>query len=195
MPGILILFAHPKFEKSRVHSRLIEAAQRVKNVTIHDLYERYPDFHIDVPYEQKALLRHDIILLQHPLYWYSCPPLLKQWLDLVLQHGWAYGKDGKALMGKKMGNVISSGGIQEAYEEGGFNRFTIGNFMAPFNQTARLCNMDYLPPYVIHGTHRANETDIAQEAQKYFSTLELLAEGKTDPDAMNALVYLNEIVR
>ena len=37
---VLILFAHPALEKSRVNRRLIAAAQDLENVTINDLYEQ-----------------------------------------------------------------------------------------------------------------------------------------------------------
>ena len=55
------------------------------------MYEKYPDFNIDVDYEKKLLEKNQIIIWQHPFYWYSAPPLLKQWIDLVLEFGWAYG--------------------------------------------------------------------------------------------------------
>jgi hypothetical protein len=89
---VLILFAHPALEKSRVNRRLIAAVQDLENVTINDLYEQYPDFYIHVKREQELLLSHDVIVFQHPFYWYSCPALVKQWEDLVLQYGFAYGE-------------------------------------------------------------------------------------------------------
>jgi putative NADPH-quinone reductase len=97
---ILLLFAHPAYHKSRVNRHLLAAAQQVEVVHIHDLYEEYPNFHIDVPREQNLLLEHDVVVFQHPFYWYSCPALLKEWLDLVLQHGFAYGDEATALHGK-----------------------------------------------------------------------------------------------
>ncbi len=118
MAKILILFAHPRYENSMVQQRLSMAAQRLPGVTFHDLYEHYPDFDVQVEQEKALLLANDIIVLQHPFYWYSCPPLMKQWIDLVLEHGWAYGKEGKSLQGKKMFNAISTGGRHEAYQPG-----------------------------------------------------------------------------
>ena len=91
---VLILFAHPALQKSRVNRRLVAAVQNLENVTINDLYEEYPDFSIDVKREQALLESHDIIIFQHPLYWYSCPALLKEWQDLVLEYGFAYGAQG-----------------------------------------------------------------------------------------------------
>ena len=75
---ILILFAHPALQKSRVNRRLIAAVQNIENMIINDLYEEHPDFYINIKREQELLLRHDIIVFHHPLYWYSCPALLKQ---------------------------------------------------------------------------------------------------------------------
>ena len=88
MSKVLILFAHPALEKSRVNRRLVEAVRDLPDVTIHDLYEEYPDFDIDVPREQTLLMEHDILVLQHPFFWYSTPAMIKEWFDLVLQHGW-----------------------------------------------------------------------------------------------------------
>jgi glutathione-regulated potassium-efflux system ancillary protein KefG len=92
MNKILIIFAHPALEKSRAHKVLLKHVDKLEGVTVNDLYENYPDFDIDVHHEQDQLLAHDIFIWQHPLYWYSCPAMLKQWMDLVLEHGWAYGK-------------------------------------------------------------------------------------------------------
>ncbi len=61
-----------------------------------------PDFNIDINAEQRALERADLVVLQHPMQWYSFPPLLKLWIDKVLEHGWAYGHDGNALVGKRL---------------------------------------------------------------------------------------------
>ncbi|MBT8399663.1 MAG: NAD(P)H-dependent oxidoreductase, partial [Rhodothermia bacterium] len=152
MARTLILFAHPALEKSRVHRRLVRHLPDT-GITFHDLYEEYPDFAIDIEVEQKLLLDHDLIVLQHPFFWYSTPPLIKQWEDLVLEHGWAYGSSGDALRGKRVISLISTGGTAEAYRRDGYNRFTIRQFLAPIEQTVLLCGMDYLPPYVIHGTH------------------------------------------
>lgn len=101
MAKVLILFAHPALEKSRIHSSLIRHVKHLHGVNIHDLYEAYPDFDIDVKREQQLLMMHDVIIWQHPFYWYSSPALIKQWLDLVLEHGWAYGGETK-LQGKKI---------------------------------------------------------------------------------------------
>jgi glutathione-regulated potassium-efflux system ancillary protein KefG len=177
---ILVLFAHPAFERSRVHRRLVDAVAELPGITFHDLYEAYPDFDVDVRREQKLLLEHDLVVLQHPFFWYSTPPLVKQWEDLVLEHGWAYGTGGNALHGKRLLSAISTGGPERAYREGGYNRFTIRQLLAPLEQTARLCGMEYLPPFVVFGTHRLGEEQIRGAAVEYRRLLDALRDDRVD---------------
>jgi len=88
--------------------------------------------------------------------------LLKQWIDLVLEYGWAYGPGGTALQGKKLLQVVTSGGGRAAYQRDGFHGHTLREFLLPFEQTARLCKMEYLPPFVVHGTHRLGQEELRQ---------------------------------
>lgn len=172
---ILIIFAHPRLENSRANRQLIKAIPQSKNITFHDLYEKYPQFDIDVNYEKELLMAHDIIIWQHPFYWYSAPAIVKQWIDLVLEFGWAYGPGGMALKDKFIFNTITTGGNRAAYCEQGYNQCTINQFLFPFRQTAELCHMIYLPPFVVHGTHRLSDHDlknISLDFRKYLLQLE-----------------------
>jgi glutathione-regulated potassium-efflux system ancillary protein KefG len=188
---VLVLFAHPALEKSRVQRQLAGAIRDLPGITFHDLYEAYPDFDVDVRREQQLLVEHDLVIVQHPFYWYSTPALVKQWEDLVLEHAWAYGTGGTALRGKQWLSAISTGGREEAYQHGGHNRFTIRELLAPLEQTARLCGMDFLPPFVVHGTHRLTTNDIAQAAGDYRVVVEALRDGRLDLAAAQALPRLN----
>ncbi|XVJ65485.1 MAG: NAD(P)H oxidoreductase [Lacibacter sp.] len=194
MANVLILFAHPALEKSRVHKRLLAQIPAGTDVRLHDLYEHYPNFDIDIAYEQQLLLQHDVIVFQHPLYWYSSPALIKQWLDLVLEHGWAYGSKGTALKGKKWLQVVSSGGSAEAYKETGRNKFPLTQYLLPFRQTATLCGMEFLPPFVVHGTHRLNEADIELHALQYEQLLFALRQNRITDDELKGVQYINEII-
>ncbi len=90
---VLVLFAHPSQHRSEANKPLFEQAKRIEGVTCVDLYAEYPTFKINIDREQKRLLDHDIIIFQFPLYWYSTPAILKEWQDLVLEYGFAYGTD------------------------------------------------------------------------------------------------------
>ncbi len=188
---VLILFAHPALERSRINVRLAAAVQDLTDVTFHDLYQRYPDFDIDVAREQELLEGHDIVVLQHPFYWYSTPALIKEWEDLVLEYGWAYGSGGDALDGKTLLNAISAGGPEEAYCRVGRNRYTVRELLAPIEQTALLCGMDYLPPFVVHGTHTLDDEAIARHAADFRRVIEALRDDALDRDAIRDAVRLN----
>ena len=193
MTRVLILFAHPVLEKSRVHHSLLKAASGLQDITINDLYQNYPDFDIDVKKEKKLLLANDIIIWQHPFYWYSSPALLKQWQDLVLEHGWAYGKNGTALAGKKIFNVLTSGGTSKAYRQGGNNKYPIREFLKPFEQTASLCEMSYWPPFWIPGVHRMEKLQIEQYSSQYRELLIGLRDEQITEEEILKLPYLNHI--
>jgi glutathione-regulated potassium-efflux system ancillary protein KefG len=193
MSKILLFFAHPALEKSRVHVTLLKHVQKISHITINDLYEHYPFFDIDVNREQQLLTAHDTLVFQHPLYWYSCPAIVKQWQDLVLEHGWAYGKKGHMLEGKRIFHVVSSGGRAESYKKDGYNAYSILDFLRPIERTAKLCRMEYWPPYVIYGTHRMNEQDIEFQASKYASFLIALRDNEISVEEAHADNYLNEL--
>ncbi|WP_207492825.1 NAD(P)H-dependent oxidoreductase [Aridibaculum aurantiacum] len=194
MAKILVQFAHPALEKSRIHARMIKYLQQVKGVFINDLYEEYPDFDIDVEREQALLLQHDIIILQHPFYWYSSPAIIKQWLDLVLEHGWAYGSNGLALTGKHMMNAVSCGGSRQAYQPGGINRLSVVDYLEPFHQTARLCKMHYLPPFVVHGTHKKADEEIEDDARSFADVVRKLQQGILPAAGLETTEYINDLL-
>jgi glutathione-regulated potassium-efflux system ancillary protein KefG len=188
---ILIIFAHPLFEKSSVNQMLVSHIPAHEHITFRDLYELYPEFDIDVETEKAHLASHDIIIWQHPMYWYSCPPLLKQYMDMVLEYNWAYGKEGNALEGKFLFQAITTGGKQENYSATGKDRFTIQELLEPFNQTAKVCKMIYLPPFVVHGTHNITFEATEKMAKTYRDLLLYLIEHKISTKQFQQYNYLN----
>ena len=191
MNQILVLFAHPAFQKSRVNRALVEHVRDLPGVVFNDLYEAYPDFNIDRAREQELLSQSDVIILQHPFFWYSTPSILKEWQDLVLEHGWAYGSEGKALAGKRLLNSLTTGGRESAYQEDGLNRFTIRQLLAPIEQTAHLCGMDFLAPFVVHGTHRMEGEEIERHARDYRRFVEALRDDRLDLERSRKVARVN----
>jgi glutathione-regulated potassium-efflux system ancillary protein KefG len=191
---ILILFAHPAFHKSRVNKKMIGALDDIEGITFSNLYEEYPDFQIDIKKEQDLLLNHDIIIWHHPFFWYSAPAILKEWIDLVLQHGFAYGRTGIALKNKLVLSVITTGGRREAYQTDGFNQYTMRQFLVPFERTVTLCNMSYLPPFVVHGSHLLTEDEINSAARDYQKILISLRDDIFDQNDMLNCGYLNDLL-
>jgi glutathione-regulated potassium-efflux system ancillary protein KefG len=186
---ILVLFAHPKQSASVVHKALLSAIDGLAGVTVRDLYAAYPDFDIDIAAEQRLLLAHDAIVLQHPFYWYSCPAIIKEWLDLVLEFGWAYGPGGTSLNRKFLMNAVSTGGAEAAYHRKGRNRFAVRHLLAPFDQTAHLCGMAWLEPFIVYEGRRLTRALLTAKAEAYRDLLVGLRDDRLDPLSLVADGY------
>jgi glutathione-regulated potassium-efflux system ancillary protein KefF len=164
---ILVITAHPQMEHSRVNRRLMQSATRAsrigtnQTVLVRDLYALYPDYLIDVEEEQALLAGAKLIVWQHPIHWYSMPPLMKLWVDEVLAFGWAYGPGGDALRGKDLWLVATTGGPEDSYRPDSYNRYFFDAFLPPYEQTAALCGMRFLPPLLLHGAHKVEEAEVA----------------------------------
>lgn len=192
---VLLLFAHPALERSRVNRRLLDAVRDVPGVTVHDLYETYPSLFLDVKREQALLLEHDAVVFQHPFYWYSAPALVKQWQELVLEYGWAYGRGGTKLTGKLTFNAITTGGPATAYRPEGHNRFTMRTLLSPFDQTAHLCRMTFLAPFVVHGSLRLDtDEDVRPHGALYRRALEAVRDETLDVDAAMKAERLQDVL-
>jgi len=176
-PDVLVIAAHPQMEHSRVNRRLMRAAAQCRTdadtarIEVRDLYALYPDYLIDVEAEQAVLKSARLIVWQHPIHWYSMPPLMKLWVDEVLSFGWAYGPGGHALRGKDLWLVATTGGPEDSYHPASYNRYFFDSFLPPYEQTAALCGMRFLPPLLLHGAHRADEAEIAAHAAVYAERL------------------------
>ncbi|WP_087686520.1 MULTISPECIES: glutathione-regulated potassium-efflux system oxidoreductase KefF [unclassified Pandoraea] len=169
--AIYVIVAHPRWRDSRVNRRLLDAARSITGVDVNDLYSTYPDFSIDVAAEQQRVARADLIVLVHPIYWYSMPPLQKLWFDEVLTWGWAYGHDGHALAGKDLWLVPSTGGPQASYSEQGYNQHDFADFLPAYEQTARLCGMRFLPPQVFYGARRSGDAALDAHVSEFAGRL------------------------
>ena len=155
MSQLIVYYAHPGHKFSHANAEMARAASQVTGITYVDLYRDYPRFDIDADVEQRRLLEHDVVLFQFPFFWYSTPSLIKEWQDLVLEHGFAYGGGGDKLEGKRLLLAITVAGPEEAYSPGGFQHYPIRDFLRPLEQTARLCGMKFSAPYVLFGSIKA----------------------------------------
>ncbi len=173
MARILVVAAHPQLEHSRATRALMEAAGRLpaEQVEVRDLYALYPDYLVDTATEQRLLAEAELLVWLHPVHWYSMPPLLKLWLDEVFAFGWAYGPGGRALEGKALWLAASTGGPESSYRPDGYNRYFFDAFLHPYEQTAALTHMRWLPPLLLHGAHRADNNTIAAHAQQFAARL------------------------
>lgn len=167
--NILVLFAHPDVDNASIGNKVIldglkKAGEGIDEIEIRELYKLYPDFKIDVAAEQEALKKADVVVFQFPFFWYSTPAILKEWMDAVLTHGFAYGSKGKELRGKELLLSFTVGGAAESYTPEGYNSYPIDEFLTPFKQTANLCEMTFLDDYIFsHGVLNIPGIDYPRE--------------------------------
>lgn len=164
---IMVIVAHPNLENSRANRTLMQYAKQNENVDIRDLYKEYPDWNIDIEREQQLLLQYDRVVLQFPFYWYSCPPLMKKWMDDVLTFGWAFGPEGNSLKDKEFMLATTAAGSEHGYRAGGENWFTASELLRPIQATFNRCKVNYLPAFVTYNVERVSDEALQAEAARY----------------------------
>ena len=177
----LIIVTHPTLEKSLVNKRWIEELEKYpEKYIVHDLHKAYPDEKIDVDEEHRLLDAVDKVVLQFPFYWFNCPPLLKRWIDEVLNHGWAYGKDsGYQLEGKKISLAVSAGIKEEDYRSTGRYKYTLEQLTSPFEITFLYVKADYQPLYAFYAAeYEPTPEMISESAEGYIKYLDNLSNSR-----------------
>ncbi|WP_431088685.1 NAD(P)H-dependent oxidoreductase [Paenibacillus sp. 8b26] len=167
----LVIVTHPNLAESRVNKRWVQELKKQSGITVHNLYEVYPDEKINVAQEQELVEQHDRIVLQFPFYWYSTPSLLKKWQDVVLTYGWAYGSEGGKLEGKELLIALSAASVEENYQHDGRNRYTIEELLRPLEATSHLLGAKLLPYFVQYGAGVLTDEELEQSAQRYVQTV------------------------
>jgi putative NADPH-quinone reductase len=149
----LIILAHPNFSNSLANKTIIEELQNSNlNIEIRPIQNLYPDYKIDVKAEQEALLRHQTVIFQYPIYWYNMPAILKLWFDFVFEYQFAYGSKGDRLKNKNFIPSFTVGAPENEYTTLGNHHFRVHEFCKNMEQTAYYAQMKYVDPVYFHGT-------------------------------------------
>ena len=169
---VLVLYAHAAPHLSRVNRRLADCARLVDGVHLHDLYETYPDFYINVARERALVAQAEVLVFLHPLPWYGAPALMKEWVDCVLAEDWACNG---ALCGKRYWLVVTTGGGAEEFAFGGRHGRPFADYLAPFEQTAALCGMAWTAPHILHAAHTVDAVTLDAHTARFGALLQQLA--------------------
>jgi glutathione-regulated potassium-efflux system ancillary protein KefF len=171
---VLVLFAHPAPHLSRVNRRLAEAARTVAGVYVHDLYETYPDFYLDIAREHALIAQAGTLVFLFPLHWYSMPSLLKEWCDEVFHDDWA-GHGRGAARGKTCWLVTSTAGAAHEFALGARHGRPFSDFLVPIEQMAAVCGMHWIAPHVLHGANEVEATAVDAHIDGFLHRLRQLA--------------------
>lgn len=169
----LVVVTHPNINDSKINKCWLEELKKYpEQFTVHELYKAYPDGIIDVAAEQKLIEQHVDLVLQFPIYWFNCPPLLKQWLDEVFAYGWAYGANGDKLQGRKVRLAVSAGIKEEDFSPQGRYQYTLQELLRPFETTMKYVDANYQPCFVLYGAeYNPPNEKIEQSAKQYVEFL------------------------
>lgn len=136
----LVLLAHPYFDQSIANKTIIaELSQHHPDIEVRHLHQLYPDYRIDVAAEQAALLRHDSIIVQLPMFWFNMPAILKLWFDEVFTYQFAYGSEGDKLKDKQVIISMTVGQTQANFTNGQEN--FLATFMRAIEQSFAYAQM------------------------------------------------------
>lgn len=171
MMKTLLIVSHPDILESSSQQYFLSSLKDFDEVTVHHLEEKYPDGNIDIKKEQDLLKTHDRIIFQFPFYWYSSPPMLKHWQDVVLEEGFAHGKRGNALKGKEFGLVLMIGVNEKEYQAGGTELFSINELTKPYQAMAHKTGMIYLKTLSIFQFAYMEENEKMDTLIKYWQML------------------------
>ncbi|WP_419343957.1 NAD(P)H-dependent oxidoreductase [Campylobacter fetus] len=169
----LIILSHPDIENGVFNKKLRnEVLKNTSYVQIHELYKVYTGFDFDIKKEQKLLESYEKIIFQFPLYWYSCPPLLKKYFDDIFEHGWAYGSNADKLKGKIFGLCISAGGSKQDFDKSGEVGFSMEEILTPFKATAKFVGAKFMNSFITFEVEpQMSEEKLKTQAKEYLEYL------------------------
>ena len=173
----LIILAHPHFEQSTANKTIVETLQnKVKDLEVRNIHQLYPNYQINVAEEQAALLRHELIILQYPMYWFNMPAILKLWFDEVFTYQFAYGSKGDKLKDKKLLTSLTIGQVEQNYSD--YDVDVINHLHEPVKLSTLYSQMQYLTPIVLYGVSPATteQNDIQAKAKQHSEKLVALIE-------------------
>jgi glutathione-regulated potassium-efflux system ancillary protein KefF len=142
-----------------VNRRLFEAAKASGACRVLDLYGTYAGLPSTVAAAEQRLSTARLVVLMHPVQWYSMPALLKLWIDEVLAFGWAYG-GGRALRGEDLWLVTTTGGPEAASRPPGLQPLRLRGLSATLRARRPAAGMRFLPPLVLHGAHSVPDANV-----------------------------------
>lgn len=132
----LFIFGHQNMQES-FHSKAIYDLIDQDKIIIYDLY---PDFKIDIEKEHERLAKYDELVFVSPVNWYTPTPIIHQYINLVFDYGFGYGKDA-IMRGVPYSLILTSGGRPEFYSITGKHFYPFEEFQIDIFQSFALMHM------------------------------------------------------
>jgi len=142
--------------KQHLNSAEINLINEQQNSLKNDLYDD------EIKKEMEKLKRADYLIFIFPLWWASCPAILKGWIDRVFSCGFAWGMKNifhKGLMlGKRAAIFTTAGGDEGEYSESGDQQMTLTQSLNHIHRgSLAFCGFDVLPIHAIYEVEDCRE--------------------------------------
>jgi len=170
-----VLVFHPDYARSHANRALGEAAAQLAGVVVHDMGSLYPGPRsIDVDAEVERLFSAERLILQFPVQWYSTPPLLKAWQDVVLTRMYYLRpeQEGERLRDLPVMVAATAGNVPEAYRPDGVNLFSLAELLRPLQSTASRCAWRWTEPFLVYRANKLSDEERGEAARSYVERIE-----------------------
>jgi len=165
---VLVLVAHPDIKKSTANAALAKAASEVKGVQVINVY----DYPVTPEAYKEAVTRARAIVYQFPFYWMAAPHLMKQWTDEVFM---VFSQDETMLKGKRFMVCCTTGSPESAYQHGARNKYTIEEYLRPYEGQANHAEMVWEKPLAVCGQFPGGgQQELEQGCKQYQERLSAL---------------------
>lgn len=171
MKNTLVLFAHPFPEFSNNNRELINFYERHQHFTFRDLYEEYPDFHIPAFRERKRIVNYDRIIFHFPLIWFGMPPLLRLWLDEVMDGNWLNPYSDNPLENTEIFILVTTRSKERSFGKNGKHGYSIEEMISGLLISLKIFRAKIQPIYIIYESDRLSKKEIIQHKQKFTEIL------------------------
>lgn len=171
MAQTLVVFAHPFLEYSNSNIELINFYERSQHYDFKDLYEEYPDMHVQAFKERKQLLKYDRFVFHFPLIWFGMPPLLRLWMDEIADGNWLSGAEKNPFENKEVYILVTTRSKERSFGRLGKHGFTMEELISGFLVTLKVFNAQIKNIYVVYESETLSKKEIIKHKQQFVAIL------------------------
>lgn len=165
----LILVAHPKEQDSATQAFLKQALTAATDPEIKRRVLQMPnEAGFNAQTEMKDVLAAERLIFQFPLYWYSAPAIMQQWLTDCLLSPYK-----EKLRGKELGLVVSTGRPLAEFSMGKRQHYSLSELLRPLAAVADNLGMQQMPYFLVAQFAYQTECEHQQLLFDYLQYLEL----------------------
>ena len=145
--------------------------EREQNFTFRDLYEEYPDFHIPAFRERKRIVNYDRFVFHFPLIWFGMPPLLRLWLDEVMDGNWLNNYHENPFENKEVYILVTTRSKERSFGKHGKHGYTIEELLSGFLIVLKVFKANLKNIYIVYDTENLSKKEIIQHKQRFAEIL------------------------